>query len=192
MEMSGRQAGSEARRHRILAAARACLGEGGATVEAIAERAGVSNGLLYQFFRNKRHLLEVVLEDVVQDWVRVMVPRDESESATARLEGMFRRSVDFCRTNPLLPALLTGDRNLPASKNVSGRVDAHRELVASILRGGIADGEFRADLDVPRVADVICQLHADYSSRAYRREPDHPADAATIDAAVRFIRDALV
>jgi hypothetical protein len=104
---------------------------------------------------------------------------------------MFRRSVDFCRTHPLLPALLSGDKKLPASRNVSGRVDAHRALVASILRDGITAGEFRADLDVPRVADIICQLQVDYSSRAYRREPAHPADAPQIDATVRFVRDAL-
>ena len=44
-----RKAGSEQRRQRVLEAARACFGEAGfagATIGAIAERAGVSNGLL--------------------------------------------------------------------------------------------------------------------------------------------------
>ena len=74
----------------------------------IAEEAGVSNGLLYQFFESKGHLLQVVLEEVIRDWVRAMVPREEPGERTASqaLEGMFRRSVAFCRSNPLLPALL--------------------------------------------------------------------------------------
>ena len=56
---------SARRRQSILEAARRCFGRdgyAGATVALIAEEAGVSNGLLYQFFRNKDHLLEVVLK----------------------------------------------------------------------------------------------------------------------------------
>ena len=66
----------------------------------IAREAGVSNGLLYQFFRNKKHLFEVVLNEVIIDWVRAMVHGEvPEESAAGKLEGMFRRSVEFCRTN---------------------------------------------------------------------------------------------
>jgi AcrR family transcriptional regulator len=194
----GRRAGSEERRRRILAAARACFGEAGfagATVGAIAERAGVSNGLLYQFFRSKEHLFEVVLREIIGDWVRAMVPRDAGgESASRALEGMFRRSVEFCRRHPLLPALLRGDEDLQLSRiREAGRdrVQPHRDLVAALLRRGIEAGEFKADLDIPSVADVICQLQADYSARAYRRDPRYPDSPVIIDAATRFLLDAV-
>ncbi len=194
-----RQRDSEARRRRILDAARACFGELGyarTTVAAIAERAGVSNGLLYQFFESKEHLLQIVLEEVIRDWVRAMIPRERPAgvSAAEALEGMFRRSVEFCRTNPLLPALLSRDQTLGLERvQLAGasRVQPHRELVASILREGIDSGEFRADLDVASVADVICQLQTDYSSRAYRRESHYPDTPELIDAAVRFMLDAV-
>jgi AcrR family transcriptional regulator len=194
--IGARQAESERRRRRILEAARDCFGRLGfarATVETIASEAGVSNGLLYQFFRNKEHLFEVVLEEVIRDWVRAMLPRDEATASQA-LEGMFRRSVEFCRTHPLLPALVTRDGALPVRRIQAagpGRVQAHRDLVASLLRRGIEAGEFAADLDVPSVADLICQLQADYSSRAYRRDPSYPITPALLDAAVRFIREAV-
>ena len=58
-----RQLESERKRQCVLESARRCFGElgfAGATVAAIAADAGVSNGLLYQFFRNKEHLFEVV------------------------------------------------------------------------------------------------------------------------------------
>ncbi len=194
-----RRRDSEARRQRILAAARSCFGRDGyakTTIAAIAERAGVSNGLLYQFCESKEHLLQVVLEEVIRDWVRAMVPRDRPAGATAAnaLEAMFRRSVEFCRNNPLLPALLSRDQTLGLQRvQLAGasRVQPHRELVASILREGIDSGEFRADLDVASVADVICQLQADYSSRAYRRESHYPDTPELIDAAVRFVLDAV-
>ncbi len=192
-----RREASEERRQRILEAARSCFGElgfAGATVGEIARRAGVSNGLLYQFFRNKEHLFEVVLGEIIRDWVRAMVPREADESAGAALEGMLRRSVDFCRAHPLLPALLRGERGLQLSR-IQGasrdRVQPHRDLVASILRRGIEAGEFRADLDVASVADVICQLQSDYSGRAYRRDPAFPDSPEIIDAAVRFMLDAV-
>jgi len=193
-----RRAESERRRQRILEAARRCFGrEGyaGATVARIADEAGVSNGLLYQFFRSKDHLLEVVLRDVVRDWVRAMVPREDAdESAFEALEGMLRRSVEFCRTNPLLPALLSRDPALQLQRIAlasADRVEPHRALVASILRRGIADGDFQADLDVASVADLICQLQSDYSRRAYAHDPKFPATPGLIDAAVRFIHDAV-
>ena len=192
-----RQQQSEARRQRILEAARTCFGElgfGAATVEAIAAEAGVSNGLLYRFFKDKGELFQVVVEGVVRDWVRAMVPRDERLTPAAKLEHLLRNSVAFCETNPLLPALMTGDELLQLERlGMRGfdRVEAHRRLVASILEEGIASGDFDPALDVKAVADLVCQLHSDYSSRAYRRDPDFPVGPRLIDAAVRFIDDAV-
>jgi AcrR family transcriptional regulator len=194
-----RQVESEARRQRILEAARRCFGElgfAGATIESIAAAAGVSAGLLYQFVRNKEALFEVVVEELMRDWVRALVPRGDAArgSAAQRLEAMLRGSVEFCRTNPLLPALLTRDRALQLDrfKNLStDRLYAYRDLVASILREGVQAGEFRADLDVPSAADIVCQLQAEYSSRAYRQDPMFPSTPSLIDALVRFIGDAL-
>lgn len=194
----GRQAESERKRRRILDGARTCFGRdgyAGATVARIAREAGVSNGLLYQFFRNKDHLFEVVLEDVIRDWSRAMVPRtDVEQTASAKLEGMLRRSVEFCRSTPLLPALLSRDRALQLQRikgATEDREEPHRELVASILREGIEAGEFQADLDVARVADAICLLQSEYSSRAYTDSPRHPSDAPMVDAVVRLIHDAV-
>lgn len=191
-----RQEQSEQRRQRVLDAARECLGElgyAGATVTEIARRAGVSNGLLYQFFRNKEHLFGRVLEDVVREWVREMVPRD-GESASEALEGMFRRSVSFCRTHPLLPALLRQDPELQLSRievAAGDRIQPHRDLVGRLLLRGIEAGEFRGDLDVEATADVICQLQSDYSGRAYRSDDRFPDDPRVIDAAVGLIHAAV-
>jgi AcrR family transcriptional regulator len=192
-----RQAESERRRRRILEAARACfgrLGFAGATVETIASEAGVSNGLLYQFFRNKDHLFEVAIGELVRDWARAMAAGEREASAARALEAMFRGSFEFARSNPLLAALLAEDAALQLARfqhRSADRVQAHRDLVARILRRGVAAGEFASDLDVPRVADLICQLQVDYSTRAYRRDPLHPVDDALIDTAVRFVADAV-
>ena len=186
---------SERRRQRILEAARAGFGQLGfakATVDSIASEAGVSNGLLYQFFRNKEHLFEVVIGELLRDWARAISLRDEPEPATASeaLEAMFRASVEFARANPLLPKLLSEDAQLQLERfrlRGKDRVEPHRELVAGILERGVAAGEFHADLDIPAAADVVCQLQSDYANRAYRRDPLHPATPALIDAAIRLV-----
>jgi len=191
-----RQAQSQQKRDRILEAARGCFGSrgfAGATVTAIAASAGVSNGLLYQFFSGKEELFQVVVSDAVRDWVRALVPGDEEQlTPSEKLEAMFRRSVAFCRSHPLLPAILTGDELLELERLGNpnrDRIHAHRDLIASVLLEGIERGEFRADLDVASVADVIQQLHIDYSTRAYRRDPQFPAHDALIDATSRFVHD---
>ena len=196
--MSLRKQGREQRLQRIVDAARGCFAEqgfAGTTVESIAARASVSNGLLYKHFQGKEHLFQVVVTDIVRDWVRALVPSDaESLTPTQKLEAMFRRSVDFCRTNPLLPAVLSGDQRFELARIGNpnrGRVHAHRELVASVLSDGIVRGEFRRDLDVAAMADVIQHIHAEYASRAYRSDPEFPYGDGLVDAAVRFIHDAV-
>ena len=194
---SRRQEASERRRQSILEAARRCFGEqgyAGATVARIAREAGVSHGLLYQFFRNKDHLFESVLRDVLRDWVREMVPHDPDEGALEALEGMFRRSVAFCQTHPLLPALMSRHPALQLKRlsvAAADRVQPHRDLVASILERGIASGELRPDLDVASTADLICTLQSEYSRRAYIHDPMFPLTPAIIDAAVDFLRSAV-
>ena len=196
--MGARQQGREQRLQRIVDAARACFAEHGfaaTTVEAIAGRAAVSNGLLYKHFQGKEHLFQVVVTDIIRDWVRALVPAEsEALTPTQKLEAMFRRSVVFCRTNPLLPAVLSGDKRFELARLDNpnrGRVHAHRQLIANVLADGIAKGEFRSDLPVDAVADVIQLVQAEYSSRAYRGDPEFPYEDALVDAAVRFIYDAV-
>lgn len=196
--MGARQQGREERLQRIVDAARSCFAEhgfAGSTVEGIAARAAVSNGLLYKHFESKEHLFQVVVTDIVRDWVRALVPADaEALSPTQKLEAMFRRSVAYCRTNPLLPAVLSGDKRFELARVENpnrGRVHAHRQLIANVLADGIAKGEFRRDLEVDAMADVIQHIHAEYASRAYRGDPEFPYEDALVDAAVRFIHDAV-
>lgn len=196
--MSIRQQGREQRLQRIVDAARACFAEqgfAGTTIEAIALRAEVSNGLLYKHFTGKEHLFQAVVSDLVRGWAAELVAAEAAgETALGRLEAMFRRSVDYCRTNPLLPAVLSGDKRFELARRENpdrGRVHAHRQLIANVLADGVAKGEFRADLEVASVADLIQHLHTEYASRAYRSDPEFPYDDALVDAAVRFIHAAV-
>jgi AcrR family transcriptional regulator len=183
--MSIRQQGREQRLQRFA----------GTTIEAIALRAEVSNGLLYKHFASKEHLFQAVVSELVRGWASELVAAEAGgETALGKLEAMFRRSVAYCRTNPLLPAVLSGDKRFELARRENpdrGRVHAHRQLIANVLADGIAKGEFRADLEVSSVADLIQHIHTEYASRAYRNDPEFPYDDALVDAAVRFIHAAV-
>lgn len=195
---NARQAESERKRQSILDAARQCFGELGfaqAKVETIAARAGVSNGLLYQFFRSKEHLFEVVIETVLREWRRAILPAvEEGASASEAIEALLRGSIEFAGRDPLLPALLTEEAALELSRfsDLAGVwSEGHRDYAAAILRRGIEAGEFQRDLDVEAAADVICQLHVDYATRAYRPGVRRRPSRALVDGVVRFVLDAL-
>jgi len=88
----------------------------------------------------------------------------------------------------------SAERTISAS--VAGRALSSRHPPSEPLRGPLEPApvrriEFRPDLDVPALADIVCQLHVDYSTRAYLRDPHYPADPALIDAVVELIREAV-
>ena len=68
------------RRAAILRAANFCFAEYGykrAKVELIAERAGVSKGLVFFLFKNKQELLTAVVEESLQQWAMLTRYRGE-------------------------------------------------------------------------------------------------------------------
>ena len=156
------------------------LGFAGATVEAIAGEAGVSNGLLYQFFRSKEHLLGVVLDELVRDWARA-IAAGEREPSAARARGHVPQRLRLCARQPAACRAPHGRRAAPARAvpaSSADRVEAHRDLVARILRRGVGVRRVRSRTSTWLGRRLVCQLQADYSSRAYRRDPLHPADPA--------------
>ena len=64
-------------------------------------------------------------------------------------------------------------------------------MILSVAFCEIRPALLQPDLDVDSVADLIQQLHIDYSTRAYRREPEFPVDDELIDAACGFVQAAV-
>lgn len=142
---SGGRAAGASTRLRLLAAALELLNEGGysaASVQAIADRAGVSAGALYRHFPSKAHLFVDVLRDAAN---RDLIAVDEaavSGSVAERLEAAVathaRRAL---RSRRLSWALLYE----PVDVLVDEERLVHRRRycrhMAGLLRQGIAAGE---------------------------------------------------
>jgi AcrR family transcriptional regulator len=153
-------AGSSGTRERLLAAARELIEEGGyagASVAAIAERAGVAAGTLYRHFPSKAELFLEVFRAVCTGEERAMraAAREAGPAAVDRLEAVLATFARRALQNRRLAWALLAE---PVDPLVDAERLAYREryasLVAAELRAGIADGEIPAQ-DVALTAAAL-------------------------------------
>src|SRR4051812_5082686 len=101
---SGRQDDLEVRERTILSAALKEFCERGydtASISAIAQAAGVSDGLIYKHFDGKEHLLyEAIAVRYREDVRRALAELDSIEGAWPRLEGFVRLHLRAWRERP--------------------------------------------------------------------------------------------
>ena len=166
---------AQANRERIVAAARAAFAERGidAPVEEIARRAGVGMGTLYRRFPTKEDLVDAVLEDAFEGFVRAAEEALAEEDAWLGFTGFLERSL----------ALHGADRGLKdlaaSAEHGLARTQAMRErlrpLIRQLVERAQEQGSLRADFtpqDVPvvfwtagRVIEATSQVAPDFWRR---------------------------
>jgi AcrR family transcriptional regulator len=134
-------------RERLLAAAREIVeheGYGGASVMAIADRAGVASGTLYRHFSSKEELFVELFRTVCDREVEAM--REAAESVDAshvdRLETVLATFAARALRRPRLAWALIAEPVDPLvdAERLAYR-ERYRELTAQALRAGIEAGE---------------------------------------------------
>jgi AcrR family transcriptional regulator len=133
-------------RERLLRSAREVIedaGYGGASVAAIAERAGVATGTLYRHFASKEELFVEVFRSVCAGEERAMreaIP--EAGGAVERLQATLTTFARRALRNPRLAWALIAE---PVDPRVDAERLVYREryagIVAETLGDGIAAGE---------------------------------------------------
>ncbi len=147
-----------AKRKKLLLAATRTFGRRGfheARIAEIAAAAGVAEGTVYLYFKNKEHLLEVVFDDTMDEVLaRGREIAGSALAASDRLIGLVDLHISFLASNRHLASVfqieLRRSARLVERFSRSKLVEYFR-LLDGILREGIASGEFRDDLD-PRIA----------------------------------------
>lgn len=161
-ERSGRGPGrprSERARLAILAAAGELMLEGGVTaasMEAIAERAGVSKATIYKWWPSRGAVALDGFLAQAQDTIAVpegLSTRDALHFQLLALIRLFRDTP----SGPLMRALVSqAECDAEIARAVRERWLAPRRAVAiQIVRDGVARGELRSDLDVDVVSDQL-------------------------------------
>ncbi|MCG8918637.1 TetR/AcrR family transcriptional regulator [Actinokineospora sp. PR83] len=148
-----------ANRDRIVAEARAVLGDSPGTaadlrLHLIAKAAGVGQGTLYRHFPTREHLLAEVyrleLGELV-DAVPALLAEHPPAEALAR---WLQRLVDYARVKRGVVAAIEASAWQDLHAGNHGRLD---EALAALLERGAAAGELRDDVTA---ADVILLLGA--------------------------------
>jgi TetR/AcrR family transcriptional regulator, fatty acid metabolism regulator protein len=151
----------EARETEILAAARGVLREVGyerfQAVE-VARRCGISEGLVYRYFPTRADLLARVAED----WLTDVLANEPDLAAYSSSEEGLREVIEYgfrvIRAEPALTRyILLGLRAAPQFRGTA----VHRlnrsitHLCIRVLEAGVAKGEYRDDVPVTVVRDMI-------------------------------------
>jgi len=133
-------------RQRLLDAARAVVeqhGYGGASVAAIAERAGVAAGTLYRHFPSKAELFVEVFRDVCEREIASATrAAAAADSAAAKLDAVLANFARRALANPVLAWALIAEPVDPAIEQV--RIDYRRTYtrhVERLLRAAIRQGD---------------------------------------------------
>jgi AcrR family transcriptional regulator len=136
-----------------------------ASVDEIAKAAGVAKGTVYLAAESKQDLFYQVLHREIRAWVaetaRLIDPRQPADRLLARVsEAGFK----YLGEHTLVRDLLFGETMEVLPADWGERLSQLRELgranVVEILRLGVKQGVFRADLDVEPVAAVLMDVQA--------------------------------
>lgn len=137
----------EQNREAILQSARELIAQGGikdAQIQAIAERAGVSSGLVYRYFDNKSQVLIEVLSEAIQHEVKILNHIAESElSSKQKLDKAVTTFVKRAMNSPQLAYSLMFE---PVDAELEHERFRSKQLIKQsikeILAAGKINGEF--------------------------------------------------
>jgi AcrR family transcriptional regulator len=145
----------------IIAAAREVIAERGyenAVIADIAERAGVVEGTIYRYFENKRDLFIRVAESWYEEILLDTRPDQAARGSFNRLRQMIWRELALIRQEPALTRFILMElRSDPAYRSMR-MFELNRKFTAgvmSLLKEGVASGEFSASIPLKVVRDMI-------------------------------------
>jgi AcrR family transcriptional regulator len=157
-----RQRAPQVRRADLLDAAERCFAERGyheTTVDAIAERAGVSKGAFYWHFDSKRDVFTALIDRVVGEVQPRWAEFGAAPTAALALGDLLAAAPGLTESSlPLTDAsleyLIQARRDPELSQRLVRQLRAGRQVIVEQIRRGIEAGEFR-DVDPEAYATAI-------------------------------------
>ena len=169
--LNRRQAAKVRTRQKVLDSARELFAERGyepATIRDIAKGAGMSTGAVFANFQDKAELFEAVLTEDMAGLAETMKNGAGDGSTRDRLVNAlsagYHGSIDQL---PLFQAIVARSWFQPVAAETRQRAanQALTDVIAGVLRDGVASGELKQDADVP----LLTQLTWDAYLSNYRR-----------------------
>jgi len=130
------------------------------TVRDIADSAGILSGSLYHHFKSKEQMVEEVLRDFL-DWLfgRYQEIVEAETDPLERVKGLFMASFEAIEHRHAQVVIYQDEAKrlspLPQFAFVDERNREQRTMWLDLLKQGVAEGQFRPDLDVDLVYRFI-------------------------------------
>jgi len=145
------------------------------SVDEIARHAGVGKGTVYLAAESKEDLYYQVLNREVRAWIAQSARVIDRRPADLILAELLAVAMTHLEANPLVMDLLVGGAQvlLPAWRDQLEELRAlGRANIVELLKLGIKQGIFRADLDVETVAALLQDFHlSTYVLRSHEGPP---------------------
>ncbi|MBI5550587.1 MAG: TetR/AcrR family transcriptional regulator [Desulfobacterales bacterium] len=129
------------------------------TTAEIAELAGVTEGLIYKYFKSKKELLYQVLNDLFAQFNQAVLDRmADKASAIEKLEVIIRSSIEYYTANRVFARILLLEvRTSPDyfRSEAYARVKAYARTILEVIQMGIQQGEIKANTDPLILRKVI-------------------------------------
>lgn len=192
----------ERRRREIIEAAYGVFSEKGysaAGIADIAERLGMGHGTFYRYFKNKRDILEQVVDYGVERIVDVLkreaaTPSTTLEQFREQLGHLGERLFSLLESDPgvgrvVLLEATSIDQEL--TQRVLALLDRFGALAAAFLEQGVRRGFLRKDLDTERVGRAITALTLPELFAALRGATGAEERRRYVDAMVELVFDGI-
>ncbi|MCP4111557.1 MAG: TetR/AcrR family transcriptional regulator [Desulfobacteraceae bacterium] len=129
------------------------------TTAEIARTAGVTEGLIYKYFNDKRDLLYQVLKEYFECFHSQIEKDSQSiEGTFDKLRMIIRSNIDtYDRHRVFARILLLEARNSPDffKSEAYALVKKYSRTILSVIRQGIRNGEIREDIKPSSVRDTV-------------------------------------
>lgn len=150
------------RRHilRVVATVVAEEGFTGATMRKIAERAGVSTGMLTYYYKNKREILTDMMSQIYARLIASLSELLADESGPARIEACFDFMLEGSRKGSFpmtfwLAYFAEALRDEELRRTAVEGTDRLRNVFRSAVEAGIKSNELREGIDPTAAADLL-------------------------------------
>ncbi len=151
----------------------------GASTQDIADVLGVRQASLYYYFPSKEVALEMVCARGVEGFVEAAISVTETPGTAAqKLAGLIQSHLNPLRDRrDYVNVFLNERRHLPTEsrRRIGRHSRAVEKIFQDVLRAGVEDGEFRADLDTRLAALAILGM-ANAVAAWYDKERGAPVE----------------
>ncbi|MBZ4687467.1 MAG: TetR/AcrR family transcriptional regulator [Clostridiales bacterium] len=142
-------------------------GYSGASIGAIAKKAGVSSGYLYRHYESKDELIEDLIESNFKKFHEIFCKTmDEESTAKDIIYNFVNMLFSVAITNPILAKFLCTlifDQNFQVKKRRENDKRV-RELVSDVLQIGIKNGEINLKTTLEEITLVLFTITFSYIS----------------------------